>query len=328
MNRDIFVLVEHVGGQVTDLSFMLLAQARQIVETTGGRVHALLLGNQAQALAYNLAADQVWYIEHPALEDFNWDAYQITLAGFLKERLDPASEIPPRLVLFGDSTIGADLAGFLSVKLGLPLVSSCLQIQTKDGQLTYLTQFCGGKMMAEGSIPEETTLVMLVPGKFKVEGGKCEQPPNLTRWLAPALDGLRVSLKRYVQPPTGDVDISRQTILVAVGRGLQQQDNLSLATDLAEALNTAVCASRPVIDQNWLPTTRLVGKSGKTVKPKVYLAFGISGAPEHTEAITGSEMVIAINTDPAAPIFDLARYGSTVDMLDLLPVLTEKIQNH
>ena len=136
----------------------------------------------------------------------------------------------------------------------------------------------------------------------------------------------RVIFKKYLEPESADVDITKQSVLVSVGRGIQQKDNLDLAEELAEALGTAVSASRPVIDQGWLSTSRLVGKSGKAVKPKVYLAFGISGAPEHTEGITGSDMIIAVNTDPAAPIFNIAKYGAEVDLLDLLPVLTEKIR--
>jgi electron transfer flavoprotein alpha subunit len=140
------------------------------------------------------------------------------------------------------------------------------------------------------------------------------------------LEGLRVKVKEYVEPAMGDVDIAKEPILVAVGRGVQNKDNLESAEELAKALGGVVCASRPVIDQGWLPLTRLVGKSGKRVKAKLYLALGISGAPEHVEAVTDSEMIIAINTDPAAPIFDIAKYGATVDMLDLAPVLTEKVQ--
>jgi electron transfer flavoprotein alpha subunit len=113
---------------------------------------------------------------------------------------------------------------------------------------------------------------------------------------------------------------------VAVGRGIQQEMNLEYAEELAEVIGAAICASRPVIDQGWLPTSRLVGKSGKSVKSKVYLAIGISGAPEHVEGITGSETIIAINTDPAAPIFDVAKYGVIYDLFDLVPELTEKLQ--
>jgi electron transfer flavoprotein alpha subunit len=325
MNQDIFVLIEHVRGQVADISYMLLAQARQVTRAAGGQVHALLLGHNAASLAQDLAADHVWYIDHPSLADFNWDAYQQVLAQIIAQH--PTGEQPPRLVLFGDTTIGADLAGVLSAKLNLPLVGYCRQVLADRDCLSYVSQVCGGKMMAEGVIPEGgTTLVMLIPGKFKVEDGKSSTPPDLHHLPAPALEGLRVTLKQYIEPPAGDVDITRQPLLVAVGRGIQRQDNLELANELADALDAPLCGTRPVVDQGWLPTTRLVGKSGKAVKPKVYLALGVSGAPEHTEAITGSEMIIAINTDPAAPIFDLARYGATVDLLDLLPALTEKVQ--
>jgi electron transfer flavoprotein alpha subunit len=111
-----------------------------------------------------------------------------------------------------------------------------------------------------------------------------------------------------------------------VGRGIQQEANLESAEELASALGGAICGSRPVVDQGWLPTSLLVGKSGKSVKPKVFLAIGISGAPEHVEGITGSEIIIAINTDPAAPIFDVAKYGANVDLFELVPTLTEKLQ--
>jgi electron transfer flavoprotein alpha subunit len=325
MNQDIFVLIEHVRGQVADISYMLLAQARQIARATGGQVYAILLGHNAASLAQDLAADHVWYVDHPSLADFNWDAYQQVLAKLIAQPPSEAAQ-PPRLVLFGDTTIGADLAGVLSVKLNLPLVGFCRQVLAEGNCLTYVSQVCGGKMMVEGIIPEGTTLVMLAPGKFKVEDGKSAVPPALDRLPAPALEELRVALKQYIDPPAGDVDITRQPLLVAIGRGIQREDNLELAKELVDALGATLCGTRPVVDQGWLPTTRLVGKSGKAVKPKVYLALGVSGAPEHTEAITGSEMIIAINSDPAAPIFDLARYGATVDLLDLLPVLTEKVQ--
>ena len=143
---------------------------------------------------------------------------------------------------------------------------------------------------------------------------------------APALNDLRVTVKDYVEPAVGDVDVSKETVLVSIGRGIQNQDNVELAEELAKALGGVVAGSRPVIDQGWLAPTRLVGKSGKAVKPKLYLALGVSGAPEHVEAIGDSEMIIAINTDPAAPIFDLAKFGAQIDMLDLLPALTEKVQ--
>ena len=131
---------------------------------------------------------------------------------------------------------------------------------------------------------------------------------------------------RGIEPEVSDVDISKEQILIAIGRGIQNEDNVELAEELAELLGGVVCASRPVIDQGWLPISRLVGKSGKTVKPKLYLALGISGAPEHAESVTGSDIIIAVNTDPAAPIFNVAKYGIETDLFDLVPELTDKVR--
>jgi electron transfer flavoprotein alpha subunit len=319
MSQEIYVLIEHLKGQVTDISYVMLAAAGQVAEKTGGRVVALLLGHQAQALAGNLAADQVWYVDHPALAEFTSDAYQRVLTGLIRDKM-------PRLVLVGDSSIGSEVAGSLSVGLGLPLVSYCRRIWAEGDTLKFASQIYGGKMMAEGSFPDTTSLVAMIPGGYKAEQGQSQQPPELVEVEAPPLEGLRVSLKQYFEPDTGDVDISKEPVLVAVGRGLQNEDDLELAEELAEALGGAVCASRPVVDQGWLPTSRLVGKSGHRVKPKLYLALGISGAPEHVESLTDSEIIVAVNTDPAAPIFDLATYGIEADMFDLLPVLTEQIE--
>jgi len=319
MNNDIYVLIEHVRGQIADISYIMLAQANQLAPSTGGKVIALLLGQGAQGLASDLAADRVAYIDHPALAEFTGEATQRVLADILARET-------PRLVLMGDTTIGSDVAGMLSARLNLPLVSACRAIRVEAGCLAFTSQTCGGKMMADGVLPTGTTLVLMVPGGFKPDQGRAAKAPAVETLAAPDLGGLRVSLKQYNEPASEDVDITREAILVGVGRGIQREDNLELAQELAEALGGVVCATRPVVDQNWLPTTRLVGKSGKTVKPKVYIALGISGAPEHSESITGSEMIIAVNTDAAAPIFDMAKYGTTIDLLDLLPVLSEKVR--
>lgn len=313
MNQDIYVVVEHLRGQVADISYVMLAAARVLSENTGGGVVAVLLGHGAQGLAGDLAADRVLYMDHPALAEFTSETYQKALTDLIGAE-------KPRVVLFGDTSIGAEVAGLLSARLDLPLVSSCQSV-TSDGK--FVSQICGGKIMAEGDFPDTTTLVTMIPGGYKPEEGQSAGTPEMTEVPAPALEGLRVTLAQYIEPEAGDVDISKEPILIAVGRGVQTEDNLELAEELAEALGGEVCSSRPVVDQGWLPTSRMVGKSGQKVKPKLYLAMGISGAPEHVEAITDSELIIAINTDPAAPIFDMAQYGAEVDMLDLMEVLIE-----
>jgi len=314
MTQDIFVLIEHLRGGVADISYVMLAAARQLAQGTGGQVVAILLGHSAQGLAGNLAADKVLYTDSPALAEFTSEAYQITLAKLIEEKA-------PRAVLFGHTTIGADVAGGLSARLSLPLVSSCRTL-TNDGK--FVSQICGGKIMAEGDMPSPTALVTMVPGGYKSEEGQSAQAPALESFAPPALDNLRVALKKYIEPDAGDVDIAKESFLVSVGRGIQIKDNIEMAKELATALGAQVSASRPVVDQGWLPTSRLVGKSGKRVKPKVYLALGISGAPEHVEGMGESDTIIAVNTDPNAPIFNVAKYGTTTDLLELVPALIEK----
>jgi electron transfer flavoprotein alpha subunit len=318
MDGDIYVLIEHLQGQVSEISYVMLSAGRVLAQGTGGKLVAILLGHEAQSLAADLAADSVTYVDHPALAEFTPEAYQIVLTELITEG-------SPRAVLLGETSIGADVSGILSARLGVPLVSLCRGASVEDGALKFVGQICGGKIMAEGDLPEPTALVTMVPGDFSADDGRSAQPPEVTTVSAPDLEGLRVTLKQYIEPDVGDVDISKEPVLVAVGRGIQQESNLELAEELAAALGGEVCASRPVVDQGWMSTGRLVGKSGKTVKTKLYFAIGISGAPEHSESITDSELLIAVNTDEQAPIFDIANYGAAVDLFDLMPVLTEKI---
>jgi electron transfer flavoprotein alpha subunit len=319
MNQDIFILIEHLRGQVAEISHVMLAAGRSLAQNANGRVIAILLGYNKQGLANELAADQVWYMDHSALADFNPETYQQALEPLLMQH-------SPRLMLFGDTSIGAEVAGTLSSRLGLPLVSYCHSLQAQDGSLKFVSQVCGGKIMFEGELPAPTALVTMMPGGYKSENGHGAQPPHITLLETQAFTEPHQRLLRYIEPELSDVDISKEAILVAVGRGIQNQENLQHAQELADALGGVVCSSRPVVDQGWLPASRLVGKSGQRVKAKIYLALGISGAPEHVEAITGSETIIAVNTDPRAPIFDVARYGAMLDLLDLLPVLTEAVQ--
>lgn len=316
MSQDIYVVIEHLRGQVADISYTMLAAARELAQGVGGNVVAVLLGHAAKELGRDFAADKVIYLDHALLADFTSDAYQRALA-------DLISREQPRAVLFGNTSIGADVASVLSMRLDLPLVSSCRSF-TKDGK--FVSQICGGKIMAEGDLPGPTALVSMIPGEYQPDQGRSVEAPPITEAAVPALEALRVTLSKYIEPETGDVDISKEPLLIAVGRGIQNKDNIELAENLAQAIGGVVCGSRPVIDQGWLGTSRLVGKSGKHVKPKIYFAMGISGAPEHVEAITQSDTIIAINTDPKAPIFDVAKYGVEGDIFDLVEVLTEKIK--
>ena len=319
MSNDIYVVIEHLRGKVSEISYLMLAAGRQLAGGSGGGLTAVLLGSNAESLASNLAADKVLYFEHENLADFTPEAYVRCLTKLI-------SSDQPRALLLGHTSIGMEVANLLSVVTDLPLISSCLSFSSENGNLQYSSQLYGGKIFAEGNIPEPAALLTVVPGGYKSEDGQSSSAPPITKAEVPDLSDLKISVTQYIEPESGDVDISSEDFLIAVGRGIQLEDNIEIAEELAEVLSGVVCASRPIVDQGWMPTSRLVGKSGFQVKPKVYLALGISGAPEHTEGITGSDTIIAVNTDPLAPIFNIAQYGIVEDALDLVPLLTEKIE--
>jgi electron transfer flavoprotein alpha subunit len=316
VKQDIYVVIEHLQGQVADISYVMLAAGRVLTQEIGGDLVGVLLGNNSQGLASNLNADKVLLLEHAELADFTSDAYVKTLTELIEKE-------EPRAVLFGSTSIGADIAGILSAKLELPLVGFCRNFETGG---KFMSQICGGKIMVEGELPDQTTLVTMIPGGYKPEEGQTSQTPDISTLPPPDLKDLSVSLSAYLEPDISDVDISKEPILISVGRGVQTEDNIELAEELAELLEGTVSASRPIVDQGWLPTSRMVGKSGKSVKPKLYLALGISGAPEHVEGITDSGTIIAINMDPTAPIFDVAQYGAEIDLFDLIDVLIEEVE--
>jgi electron transfer flavoprotein alpha subunit len=282
-------------------------------------VTALLYGHDTEALSSRLGADRVVSVDDPAFADFTPSVYVDALADSLKAD-------PPRALIFGDTSIGAEVAGALSMRLDLPLVSRCRRLDVSNGDATFVGQICGGKILVEGKLPEPTCLVTMVPGGHRPEDGEAAAAPEVVRVPAPSAPQSRIVFQGYEEPEAGAVDITVPAVLGAVGRGIANEDNIELAEELAELLGGAVCGSRPVVDQGWLPAAQMVGKSGKRVKPDVYLAFGISGAPEHVEGMNDTGLTIAVNTDPEAPIFDIAQYGTDADLLDLLPVLIEKVQ--
>jgi electron transfer flavoprotein alpha subunit len=166
--------------------------------------------------------------------------------------------------------------------------------------------------------------VTLVVGTAPAEPGSVAGSPPIERIGVAAADG-RIRFRRFIRPEAGDVDIARESILVSVGRGIGEQENLELVEVLATALGGVVSSSRPIADAGWLPRTRQVGKSGQRVKPRLYLALGISGAPEHLEGMRGADLIMAVNTDPRAPIFGVAHYGAVADVLDVIPALTKQL---
>lgn len=316
--QDVLVLAETQRGTLAEITLELLAAARSLAAATGGQVVCLVLsdegGKHAPALG---AADRIVVVNDPQLAAFAPEPCLAALQQFVTAE-------QPRAVLIGGTSVGWDLAPLLAGRLQAPLVTGCKAVQADGAGLRVTASFCGGKMLAEVQVDQAPAVLMVLPGSARPDGspgaGQVE-----TRALAEPLAAGAVRFQDWILPAAGDVDITQQDILVAVGRGIQQQDNVELAEELARALGGAVCASRPVVDQGWLPATRQVGKSGMTVRPKLYVALGISGAPEHLEGMKAADLIVAVNTDPKAPIFDAAHYGAEMDALELLPALVEAV---
>jgi electron transfer flavoprotein alpha subunit len=319
--QDVWVYVEHLRGTVTGHTYELLGKSRDLAGALGGRVVAVLLGNGVQSLAGTLgAADRVVCVEDPALAEFTPQAHGAVLRALAEQQA-------PRLLIFGATSLGMDLAALLAGNLGMPLIVNCREIGVEDGRLVATSQMCGGKLLCEAEIGDQPAVATIPSGAFPAEKGTSDRPPQIESVPLPvSAEALRMRPVRLLEPAAGDVDISRVPVLVAVGRGIQRKENLPMAEDLASLLGGAVCSSRPVVDQGWLPLSRQVGKSGMIVKPRLYLALGISGAPEHVEGMKDSDLIIAVNADPKAPIFNVADYGVAVDLFELLPLLTQEIE--
>jgi electron transfer flavoprotein alpha subunit len=316
MANDILVLAEHAGGTLSDTTFELLGQAKALAGATDGRAVVALLGDASLAGQLG-AADAVVTVEDDALASYTAEGWERALAAVVEH-------VSPRLVLIANTTVGLDLAGSLSVTWDAPLVAYATDVSIEGSTVVATAQVYGGKLLAEAELAGERGVVAVIAGAFPADAGRGAGTPAVESVAAPAGE-LRTSFLALITPDAGDVDITAADLLVSVGRGIGTQDNLELVQELADALGVPLASSRPITDLGWLPKTRQVGKSGLKVKPKAYLTFGISGAPEHLEGMRDAELIIACNTDEAAPIFDVAHYGTTADLFDLVPALTERV---
>ncbi len=318
----IFAYIIHRSGVVDDSAAELLAAAKKIDATAAPTAIVAGWGPNLDAACGSLQASykEIWKVANEALTYPNAELVRQALV-----RVLPASSI----LLVPHDHFGIDLAPGLSVKLNAAFVSDVLAVEGIEGNsLKVVRQELGGQISAHVRCDISTGAVINVrPGAFKLE-------PGATAAAGMVVDkssavGTLSAKRRYVETiiaEGGDVDITKHSVLVSIGRGIQEKDNVAIAEELAEVLGAAVSCSRPVVDAKWMEKSRQVGSSGKTVKPKVYLACGISGAFQHLAGIKGSPFLIAINKNAKAPIFQVADVGIVDDILEFLPVLTEKVR--
>jgi electron transfer flavoprotein alpha subunit len=317
----IFAYILHQGGIADDSAAELIAAAHKIDATISPTAIVAGCGVDLDAICETLRTSyaEIWKISNEALAYPNAELIRRALL----------KVVPPgSIVLAAHEHFGIDLAPGLSIKMNAAFASDVLAIERLEGtQLNLVRQEFGGQGSAHVQCDTSSGAVITVrPGAF--------QPLETTPVTGVVVDksseiGPLTAGRAYVETiiaEAGDVDITKHSILVSIGRGIQEKDNVGIAQELADALGAAVSCSRPVVDAKWLEKSRQVGSSGKTVKPKVYLACGISGAFQHLAGIKGNPFIIAINKNPKAPIFQVADVGIVDDILEFIPELTSKVR--
>lgn len=311
----VLVYIDLLDGAPTALSRELASGARALAGS-GGTFDVVVLGASPDAVA-DLGADRVLTAPDLAGRPYNPAVH----AAWLEQAIAQSN---PDLVLIGNSTSGIDLGPLTAIRRDLPLIAYCTALRVDGGAIEAQSQIYGGKLVAT-SRAELPAMAMVNPGAFAEEAAD-GRTAEVVALSAPA-GGIAgtVTFLSATKPDPDAVDITKSDRLLCVGRGIGDEDSIEEAREAAGLLGGELVGSRPIVDAGWLPKERQVGKSGRKVKPRLYLALGVSGAPEHIEGMGTSELIVAINTDAAAPIFDYAHIGATVDVADFLPAFKKAL---
>ena len=335
--KGVFVFAQQVDNKLNGIALELVGKGKDLAKDLGTEVTAVLIGSDVMSLTKELAeygADRIIVVDDPELKEYRTEPYAHALAEVIKK-------YKPEIMLVGATAIGRDLGPRVSARIHTGLTADCTQLEIGDfpinpipgreqlhNQLLMTRPAFGGNTIATIACPNFRPQMSTVrPGVMKkapkVKGAKAvieEFNPGFTP------NSQYVEILDIVKAVTDTVDIMDAKILVSGGRGVGSAENFKLLDDLAEALGGTVSCSRAVVDAGWKSKDLQVGQTGKTVRPHVYFAIGISGAIQHLAGMEESDIIIAINKDETAPIFDVADYGIVGDLNKILPALTEKIK--
>ncbi len=324
--RGVWIFAEQRRGQVSSVAYELLGEGRKLADKLGQPLAAVLLGNNVQEAAQQLiyyGADEVYLADDPVLEDFHDDSYAQVLTELI-------NEYKPNIVLTGATAIGRSFIPKVAVKLHTGLTADCtqLEINPESKLLEQTRPAFGGNIMATILCPYNRPQMATVRHKVMKQAvcDKSRKGKIITKEIDAGKLTLRTRLIELVEEITDTVNLTEADIIVSGGRGLGKPENFKLIEDLAKVLGGAVGASRPTVDAGWIPYSHQVGQTGKTVCPKLYIACGISGAIQHLAGMQSSDVIVAINTDPEAPIFNVATYGIVGDLFDIVPALTQRFK--
>jgi electron transfer flavoprotein alpha subunit len=320
----VLAVLEHRGNEWNRASWECLGAAGQIAAGLGVETHATLCGvnlsSQAQEAAGRGAA-RVFAVQDALLAQYTPDAFAAALANLIERT-------QPRVVLFPHTYQVRDYAPKLATRFDRVLVSDVIRHRVENGSLILVRQLFQGKLNADVSLPVEPPhFASVQAGAYRAS--EAGQTAGQVETIEPALhpESVRTRPEAPFQEAQRTVDLGAAPVIVSVGRGIREKENLALVEQLAQALGAELAASRPICDNGWMPMERQVGSSGQTVAPKLYIAVGISGAIQHLVGMKGSKTIVAINKDPEAPIFEVADYGIVGDLFEVVPALLEALKD-
>jgi electron transfer flavoprotein alpha subunit len=315
----VYVVLEDRGGRFGRISLEAVAAADTLAAQSGTKATAIVIGAQTEQLANEASTRgvaKVVRIEHPLLGQYTSDGFTAALEQFIRAE-------SPDYVVFPHSYQVRDYVPALAARLGRVLIGDVTSIA--DGP-AFVRSLMQGRLSGTYRSSGSPSLISVQSGAFRAE--EAQSSPAEVTTFTPKIEAAQIRTKPG-EPFRGTaqtVDLGSAQMIVAVGRGIKEESNLSLVQDLAASLGAEVAASRPICDNGWLPIERQVGSSGQTVAPKLYLAVGISGAIQHLVGMKGSQCIVAINKDAEAPIFEVADYGIVGDLFEVVPALTEAIK--
>lgn len=324
MSSDVWVVIEHQGGAPKKNSLELLGLARVLAHDLDGKTAAFVAGSGVAAMAPALGArgaDVVYVAEHPALEQYTTDGYTTALA-------DAIGAHGASVVLIGSTALGRDLAPRAAARLSAGIVTDCASLIVADGRLTatrpVYTRKAIGTVAFEGN---GTRIAVVLPGMYAVPEEDAGHTAEVrTVEVAANLARSRTKVRETKTIERETVPLTEADVIVSGGRGMKAPENFALLEALARELDAAVGSSRPPVDSGWVPHDYEIGQTGKTVSPQVYIACGISGAPQHLAGMSGSKYIVAINKDPNAPLLQIADLGVVGDLFEIVPKLTEALR--